>query len=501
MNEPIINELRQRLRGISLLEHSVALLEWDQETYMPPGGAASRASALGEIVGIKHKRAQDPALGDCLQRAEEFAASCDDEDLRSMVREAHIDYEKAVRIPAQLATEIAESSSQAMSAWKSAREADDFARFEPLLQKQIELQSQFADALQDGESLPYDILLDQYERGMTSNRFEQICKQVVPGLKEIIGRAAEAPRKSTDFMKGPWDADRQLQFSKEVASELGYDFERGTVDQTAHPFCTSPSAPHDVRITTRISTEDFCSNLYGVIHESGHAMYEQGLDPAWEHTPLCDSISLGIHESQSLFWENDIARQEAFWSHFLPKMQKYFPSRLDDVSPLEMAAAVNPVTPSLIRVEADEVTYGLHIVLRFELEKGLFDGSISTADLPGLWREKMQEYLGIEVPDDRDGVLQDIHWSFGLFGYFPTYLLGALYASQFYQAMEKDIDIEAEVTAGRFDGILEWLRSRVHRSGRRRLPLDLLQDATGGPLDPSVLLTSLARKVELVHGA
>ena len=302
-------------------------------------------------------------------------------------------------------------------------------------------------------------------------------------------------------MKGPWDADRQLQFSKEVASELGYDFERGTVDQTAHPFCTSPSAPHDVRITTRISTEDFCSNLYGVIHESGHAMYEQGLDPAWEHTPLCDSISLGIHESQSLFWENDIARQEAFWSHFLPKMQKYFPSRLDDVSPLEMAAAVNPVTPSLIRVEADEVTYGLHIVLRFELEKGLFDGSISTADLPGLWREKMQEYLGIEVPDDRDGVLQDIHWSFGLFGYFPTYLLGALYASQFYQAMEKDIDIEAEVTAGRFDGILEWLRSRVHRSGRRRLPLDLLQDATGGPLDPSVLLTSLARKVELVHGA
>jgi len=230
-------------------------------------------------------------------------------------------------------------------------------------------------------------------------------------------------------------------------------------------------------------------------------MYEQGLDPAWEHTPLCDSISLGIHESQSLFWENDIARQEAFWSHFLPKMQKYFPSRLDDVSPLEMAAAVNPVTPSLIRVEADEVTYGLHIVLRFELEKGLFDGSISTADLPGLWREKMQEYLGIEVPDDRDGVLQDIHWSFGLFGYFPTYLLGALYASQFYQAMEKDIDIEAEVTAGRFDGILEWLRSRVHRSGRRRLPLDLLQDATGGPLDPSVLLTSLARKVELVHGA
>jgi len=302
------------------------------------------------------------------------------------------------------------------------------------------------------------------------------------------------------FMKGPWDKDKQLAFAREVATELGYDFERGTLDLTTHPFCTSPSAPHDVRITTRVSTDDFISNLYGVIHETGHALYEQGLDPEWEHTPLCDSISLGIHESQSRFWENEIARGEAFWSHFLPKMCQHFPGKLDGVSSREMAAAVNPVRPSLIRVEADEVTYGLHIALRFELEKGLFDGSISVADLPGLWREKMQEYLGIQPETDRDGVLQDIHWSFGLFGYFPTYLLGSLYSAHFYEAISRDINIDQEVSAGRFDTILEWLRTRVHAPGRRRAPLDLLEDATGSGLDPSVMISALDRKVEMVHG-
>lgn len=500
MSADVIAELKEKLRGISLLEHSIALLEWDQETYMPAGGSESRAAALGEIVGIKHKRAQDPALGECLSKAEDVASGSGDLDLQALVREVRYDYEQAIRIPVPLASQIAESCSQSMAAWKSAKDNDDFAQFAPLLEQQVRLQSQFADCLQDEELCPYDILMNQYERGMTSARFGEICKVVVPGLQSLVERAASQPTTTPAFMKGPWDREKQLAFSKEVAAELGYDFNRGSLDLTSHPFCTSPAAPHDVRITTRVSEDNFTSNLYGVIHESGHAMYEQGLDPEWEHTPLCDSISLGIHESQSLFWENEIGRSEAFWSHFLPKMREYFPALLEGVSAQEMANAVNPVRPSLIRVEADEVTYGLHIALRFELEQGLFDGSIQTSDLPGLWREKMQEYLGIQPDTDREGVLQDIHWSFGLFGYFPTYLLGSVYSAQFYQAIDQEIDIDAEVSAGRFEGILQWLRTRIHAPGRRRLPLELLEDATGQTLDPSVLVTSLDRKVDLIQG-
>ena len=500
MKDDAISELKEKLRGISLIEHAIMLLEWDRETYMPPGGAESRAAALGEIVGIKHRRSQDPALGDCIERAQEVAQSSGDPDLLALVREVRYDYDQSVRIPASLATEIAETSSKALTAWRAAREKDEFSLFEPLLTKQIQLQGDFADALHNDGFERYDILLNLYERGMTASEFEKICQQVVPGLRTIIERAAETPSDVPSFMKGPWDKDKQLAFASKVATELGYDFERGSLDLTTHPFCTSPSAPHDVRITTRVSTDDFISNLYGVIHETGHALYEQGLDPEWEHTPLCDSISLGIHESQSRFWENEIARGEAFWSHFLPKMCQHFPGKLDGVSSREMAAAVNPVRPSLIRVEADEVTYGLHIALRFELEKGLFDGSIAVADLPGLWREKMQEYLGIQPETDRDGVLQDIHWSFGLFGYFPTYLLGSLYSAHFYEAISRDINIDQEVSAGRFDAILEWLRTRVHAPGRRRAPLDLLEDATGSGLDPSVMISALDRKVEMVHG-
>ncbi|MEC9476680.1 MAG: carboxypeptidase M32 [Planctomycetota bacterium] len=498
--DPAIVELRDKLRGISLLQHAVTTLEWDQETHMPTGGAESRAAALGELVGISHKRSQDPALGDCIGRAEEVAQASGDADLQALMREVRYDYDQSVRIPARLATEISESSSRAVVAWRSAREKDDFPCFEPLLKKQIELHEQYADCLQDGNSSRYDILMNLHERGMTAQSFDEICQQVVPGIRNIIERATENPTPEPSFMKGPWDTDKQLSFARDVAAELGYDFERGAIDLTAHPFCISPSAPHDVRITTRVSTDDFIGNLFGVIHEAGHAMYEQGLDPAWEHTPLCDSISLGIHESQSRFWENDIARGEAFWGHFLPKMQNYFPEQLSGVNAREMAAAVNPVRPSLIRTEADEVTYGLHIALRFELEKGMFDGSISTSDLPGLWREKMREYLGIEPENDREGVLQDIHWSFGLFGYFPTYLLGSVYSAQFYQAIGEQIDIDTEVAAGRFGSILEWLQTRVHRPGRRKMPQELLEDATGHPLDPTVMLASLDRKVEMVHG-
>ncbi|MAJ28391.1 hypothetical protein CBD41_03095, partial [bacterium TMED181] len=384
--------------------------------------------------------------------------------------------------------------------WQKAREENDFSAFAPMLTRQVELQKAEAEYLREDEDCLYDVLMNKYERGMTSTDFKSICDQVVPGLKGIIDRVVARALPEPEFFRGPWDKNRQLEFSKEVATELGYDFSRGGLDLTSHPFCTSPVAPFDVRITTRVYEDNFTSNLYGVIHEAGHAMYEQGFEERWVHTPMSDAISLGIHESQSRFWENDIGRTEAFWAHFLPLMKKYFPRILEDVSANDMALAVNPVKPSLIRVDADEVTYGLHIALRFEIEQALFSGDLAVADLPEAWNEKMQSYLGLTPPNFSDGVLQDIHWSFGAFGYFPTYLLGSLYSAQFHQAISEEIDIDAEVAAGRFGAILEWLRERIHRPGRQFMPLDLLERAVGKGLDPEIFIDHLDRKVQSIHG-
>ncbi len=495
-----IVELKGHLKSIALIQHAATILSWDQETHMPASGGGVRAEALGELAGIAHGRAQDPKLGESIERAEEFAHSSGDEKIIALVREVRLDHETSLKIPVEHATETAEVSSQAVQAWQAARENDDFPAFAPLLQKQIELESRAAEYLREDEDCIYDVLMNKYERGMTSEFFSDICRQVVPGLKGIIDRVVARALPAPDFFKGPWDKDKQLQFSRDVATQIGYDFTRGALDLTVHPFCTSPASPVDVRITTRVYEDNFTSNLYGVIHEAGHAMYEQGFDPEWMHTPLCDAISLGIHESQSRFWENDIGRTESFWNHFLPQMKTYFPRVLEGVSANDMALAVNPVNPSLIRVDADEVTYGLHIALRFELEQALISGDLSVSDLPGAWNEKMQEYLGVTPESDKNGVLQDIHWSMGAFGYFPTYLLGSLYSAQFFEAISESIDIHKDVSAGEFGGIFDWLQERVHRPGRQYVPLDLLERAVGKGLDPAIFIDHLDRKVKAIHG-
>ena len=495
-----ITDLRVHLKKIALIQHASTILSWDQETHMPPSGGGVRAEALGELAGIAHERAQNPAGREYIERAEEAAEASGDAALQAMVREVRHDYERSLKIPVDHATESAEVNSKSIQAWQKAREEDDFSAFAPMLTRQVELQKAEAEYLREDEDCLYDVLMNKYERGMTSSAFKSICDQVIPGLKGIIDRVVARALPEPEFFRGPWDKNRQLEFSKEVATELGYDFDRGGLDLTSHPFCTSPVAPYDVRITTRVYEDNFTSNLYGVIHEAGHAMYEQGFDGRWVHTPLSDAISLGIHESQSRFWENDIGRTEAFWVHFLPLMKKYFPRILEDVSANDMALAVNPVKPSLIRVDADEVTYGLHIALRFEIEQALFSGDLEVADLPDAWNDKMQSYLGLTPPNFSDGVLQDIHWSFGAFGYFPTYLLGSLYSAQFHQAISEEIDIDVEVAAGRFGAILEWLRERVHRPGRQFMPLDLLERSVGQGLDPAIFIDHLDRKVQSIHG-
>lgn len=490
--------LVEELRRTSRIGSALALLGWDQETHLPSGGAAARAEVLGALTEISHARATSDELGERIAAAEESVNGARG-PVAALVREARRDWERSRRIPSELAQEVAIESSRSLMAWRSARKADDFARFRPHLETMVTLKRRVAEATSDpGAECLYDALLDEYEPGMTASRFQRLVDAVQPSLVELVARAAPASaRLRTDFLTAGFEPARQLEFSREVLEAMGYDFERGRLDLTAHPFCTGIASPHDVRITTRVDPRDFSSNFFSVIHEGGHALYEQGLDPAWAGTPLGSATSLGIHESQSRLWENVIGRSDAFWRHWLPRFRKAFPGRADDVSHDEFVAAVNRVVPSLVRTEADEVTYSLHVMLRFRLERGIFDGEIAVAELPRRWREGMRELLGVEPANDRTGVLQDIHWSMGAFGYFPTYFLGNLYAEQFHRAARREIpDLDLRLERGEMLPLREWLGRKVHGVGRRLPAHELCREVTGEELDPGHFLEYLGQKVE-----
>jgi len=498
-----VSALVEELRRVSRIGSALALLGWDQETHLPSGGAGPRAEVLGALTEIAHERATSDRLGERIAAAEEEIDGAGG-PLSALVREARRDWERARRIPSALAQEVAVESSRSLMAWRGARQADDFGRFRPHLEKMVSLKRRVAEATSaPGAECLYDALLDEYEPGMTASRFQEAVDAVQPRLVDLVARAAPAcARLRAEFLTAGYEPSRQLDFSREVLDAMGYDFERGRLDLTAHPFCTGIASPHDVRITTRVDPLDFSSNFFSVIHEGGHALYEQGLDPTWTGTPLGAATSLGIHESQSRLWENVIGRSDSFWHHWLPRFRRAFPGRAEGVSHRDFVAAVNRVVPSLIRTEADEVTYSLHVMLRFRLERGLFDDAISVEELPGLWREGMQDLLGIEPPDDRTGVLQDIHWSMGAFGYFPTYFLGNLYAAQFHRTARREIpDLEEQLAQGEMLPLREWLRERVHAAGRRLPALELCREVTGEELDPTYFLEYLEEKVARLFAA
>ncbi len=489
--------LVEELRRVSRVGSALALLGWDQETHLPGGGAGARAEVLGALTEIAHDRATSELLGERIEAAES-ALNGDDGALAALVRESRRDWERSRKIPSELAQELAITSSRSLMAWRSARLENDFARFRPHVEKIVSLKRQVAEAIRDSENESlYDSLLEEYEPGMTAASFQGFIDAVKPRLVALVAEAAPRCEKvRTDFVTAGYDPTRQLEFSREILSAIGYDFERGRLDLTAHPFCTGIASPHDVRITTRVDARDFTSNLFSVIHEGGHALYEQGLDPEWSGTPLGSATSLGIHESQSRLWENNIGRSDAFWRHWLPRFRAAFPGRADDVSHEEFVAAVNRVVPSLIRTEADEVTYSLHVMLRFEIEHALISGDLEVEELPELWRRKMREYLGVEPQDDATGVLQDIHWSMGAFGYFPTYFMGNLYGAQFDRAARKAIpDLDDQLAKGELLPLREWLRGKVHAHGRRYSALDLCREVTGEELDPTYFLDYLEDKV------
>jgi carboxypeptidase Taq len=412
----------------------------------------------------------------------------------ALLRRALRDYERATKLPAELVAQISRVTAVAEAAWVRARKESDWQLFAPHLEKILLLKREAAETL-GYEDHPYDALLDAYEPGAKKARLEEIFEELKGGIVPLI-RAADG-WEGEDYevlLKGSFDEGRQEAFGRMVISAFGYDWERGRQDRSIHPFCIN-FGPCDVRITTRFDGNWLAPALFSTMHEAGHALYEQGVDPSYARTPLGGGTSMGVHESQSRLWENLVGRSRAFWSHYYPKLREVFPQLLGGIEAGAFYRAINALKPSEIRVEADEVTYNLHILLRFELEVALIEGTLSVADLPAAWNAKMEEYLGLVPKNDSAGVLQDIHWADGLFGYFPTYTIGNVLSVQFFDAaVEARPEIPEEIKSGSFSTLLGWLRENVHRHGSRYYPHELVERATGRPLDTAPYLRYLEDK-------
>ncbi|MGE3166126.1 MAG: carboxypeptidase M32 [Planctomycetota bacterium] len=501
-DHPALLQLTRSVVRIGRLRSTLGLLGWDQETMMPPAGTPSRAAAIGDLTEVVHRMATAPELGDQLAAAEAVCRTGEDLDAKALCREVRRDYDRACKVPPELAEEIARTASEAQSKWAAARAQDDFESFRPYLEKLLVLKRREAEAIGSGWATggtpsAYDVMLDEYEPGFTAVHVQGLVDQVKPWLVELVAHYAPISAR-TPALAGPFDVERQRKFGLEVIRRMGFDFERGRLDLSTHPFCSGIS-PRDVRLTARYDNSTI-ESLFTLVHEAGHGLYEQGLDWNWEGTPLAAAVSLGIHESQSRMWENIVARGRPFWTFFLPQLQAEFP-HLQGLGLGALLRAVNRVQPSLIRVEADEVTYNLHVMLRFELERQLVAGEVAVADLPGIWKERMRADLGLVPPTDREGVLQDIHWSFGAFGYFPTYFLGNLFAAQIYAAAQRELPgLEDGIAAGELTPLREWLRAGIHVHGARYSADELCQRVTGARLDPGVFRSYLEGKLRTVLG-
>lgn len=493
MSEAYAAELSELLaidREARVLEHAAAVLSWDQETYMPARAVGDRAAQLSALHGLAHERSAAPRVGELIDslRARGVAAA-DAPFLRAKERQ----YRRNCKIPTALVRALAETTSHAQAAWVRAREQDAFVQFLPHLERIIALNQELADHL-GYETQRYDALLDQYEPYTLTAEVAALFNDLEQGLVPLVQAIAAAPKIEAGFLHRHFPQSDQESFSVALMTALGYELERGRLDRSAHPFTTTLGMD-DVRITTRYDERFLPSALFGTIHETGHALYELGFDRSYGGTILAEGTSLGIHESQSRLWENMIGRSRPFWHHWLPRLKQLFPTQLDGVSLESFYRGINRVAPSLIRVEADEVTYSLHVILRFRIEQALIAGDLAAAEAPEAWRDLSRRLLGIVPSTDREGVLQDIHWSMGGFGYFPTYALGNLYAAQFLRRLEEDVPaLWSDVEAGQTASILAWLRDRIHRHGRARTASELVQEITGAPLSAAVFLSYLRGK-------
>ena len=474
--------VRNHARETAKLASIMGLLEWDERTKMPPAGGEYRAEQIAYLAGEIHKRQTAPQLGDWLaQLAGSSLAADPHSDSGTVIRQLKREYEKKTRLPQALVEELSRTAVLGQQVWVEARKADDFKKFQPILEKTLGLKRQEAAAL-GYEDTPYDALLDDYEPDAKTAEVRTTLGALRDALTPLVEKIVASPRRpDRHILKRDFPIDAQESFGKEAAAAIGFDFSAGRLDVTDHPFCGG-AGPRDIRITTRYNSNDFGDAFFSILHETGHGLYEQGLPAEHFGLPTGEAVSLGIHESQSRRWENQVGRSRAFWELMLPKAQQAFPV-LNGVSPDDFYFAINDVQPSLIRVDADEVTYNLHILIRFELELAMIEDQLQASDLPGAWREKYQRYLGITPPNDADGALQDVHWAAGLFGYFPTYSLGNLYAGQFFDKAKAELgDLNAAFRRGEFRPLLDWLREHIHRQGQRWSANELAIEVTGKPL-------------------
>jgi carboxypeptidase Taq len=490
------DKLLGRLQELNDWGGAVALLEWDQAVLMPQEGGAARARAIATIEATHHARFTDPEIRTLIENLEpEDGLS---EDQQASLRILKRDYEKATKVPDDLVRELAEARGHAYQAWTKARPADDFSILQPHLEKLIDLKLQEADAL-GYEDEAYDALLDQFEPGMTtahvSRVFDQLLADLQPLATRILDRADEPP----DFVSRRYDAGKQMAFCTWLVEQLHFDVSQGRLDVSPHPF-TIRIGVGDVRQTTRADEDNLLMSVYAAIHETGHALYEQGIPHDLVELPVGRAPSLGMHESQSRLWENQVGRGRAFTSFMLPHLKDRFPEELGMLTPEDFYRGVNHAERTLIRVTADELTYNLHVALRFELELALFRGQAEVKDLPEIWDDAMERHVGIRPPNRSDGVLQDMHWSIGMFGYFPTYTLGTIYSAAFFEAAQKELgSLDDELRAGKTDRLLNWLRRHIHHQGYRRDAADLAEDITGKEVSPRPLLDYLEAKYTALY--
>lgn len=489
-----LEQLRDRLEIIDDLENAAAILEWDQETHMPAAGVEARSRQVSTLRQLAHELHCDDVTASLVEKASPENEL--DEDLLRVVRR---DLDQATRIPADLVGEFSRVTSMAREGWKEGKANNDFSAFEPHLSAVLDCNLRKAEAL-GYEDEPYDALLDEFEPGMRTSEVTSVFEALRKDLVELVADIAKQPTIDESVLTRFYPEKAQWDLGVRVMSEIGYDFERGRQDRSAHPFSTTFSVT-DSRVTTHLNAHHFNPAFFGSLHEAGHAMYEQGVDPALDGTPLQDGTSLGMHESQSRLWENLVGRSEGFWRRYFPVVQQYFPAALAGVTQDQFYRAINAVRPSLIRIEADEVTYNLHIMVRFELERAMLSGEVTPSQLPDAWNARMEDYLGVTPETDSQGCLQDIHWSLGAFGYFPTYALGNLMSAQLWQAMERDLGApDSLVAEGKFEALLGWLREHVHCHGRRKSATQILEDTYGSGLDAGPWMAYARSKFGALYG-
>lgn len=489
-----LKQLKTILAEITDLNRAIALLAWDQQTYMPDGAAEARGEQLATLKRIAHVKSIDPHVGELLETLKQEISNLDpDSDDARLIKITTHNYKKATCVSPEFVAEFTKVTSLAHRAWVQARQEANFAIFRPHLEKIVELNKQYTTFFPQADH-PYDHLLDIYEPGMKTADVKTIFDTLRPQQVALLQEIAACPQVDDSFLRQHFPEKEQWDFGVEAITRFGYDWNHGRQDKAVHPF-TINIAPTDVRITTRVDENYLAEMLFSTLHEAGHALYELGLPIAYNHTPMCDAASLAFHESQSRLWENLVGRSLPFWEGAYPRLQEIFPSQLGKVDLNAFYKGINKVTPSLIRTDADEATYNLHVMLRLEIEIGLIEEKIVVKDLPEVWNARMQEYLGLTPPDDAQGVLQDVHWSGGSIGYFSTYALGNLIAAQLWEQINQDIsDLEHQIHCGQFEDLLGWLRKNVHSYGHKYEPQELMQKITGSRIDPTAYMQYLKTK-------